>query len=116
MQITATDSKSKVSVTVEYNFGETLQDRVNLFTEKVVDNHALRSFIIALQGFIRSRIKKGKSAAEIQDDVNNWKPGEKAVVTKDPKLKILDLFAGRSEEEQMEIIRLLREEQKAKKQ
>ncbi len=45
------------------------------FTEKVVVAHAKSSITVALQSFLRGLIKASKTAKEIQDAVNEWKPG-----------------------------------------
>lgn len=76
MQITA-ERKEGGSVTVEYEFGETLADLSSRFGDEVVRSHAQRSFVVALQSYIRSQLDQGKSSAEIQAAVNEWKPGQR---------------------------------------
>ncbi len=76
MQITA-ERKEGGSVTVDYEFGESLADLSSKFGDEVVRSHAQRSFIVALQSFIRSQLDQGKSQDEIQAAVNEWKPGQR---------------------------------------
>lgn len=77
MQITA-ERKDGGSVTVDYDFGETLADLSAKFGEDVVRSHAQRSFVVALQSFARSQLDQGKSPEEIQAAVSEWKPGQRA--------------------------------------
>lgn len=73
------------SIEVNFDMSENLAELSNQFTEELVYNHAKRSIIIALQGFMRSimdqETEKGKSQAEIAqtvaDAVTQWKPSQK---------------------------------------
>jgi len=47
------------------------------FGEDAVFNHAKRSFVVALQSFMRTQIEAGKSDEEMQAAVEEWKPGVK---------------------------------------
>jgi Skp family chaperone for outer membrane proteins len=77
MQVTA-ERKEGGSVTVDYDFGENITDLTAKFGDEVVRSHAQRSFVVALQSFMRSQLDQGKSEAEIQAAVNEWKPGQRA--------------------------------------
>ncbi len=73
-KITSGDAAGKAS-TVKYDIPESLDELVKRFTDKVVVAHVRSSFIIALQSFLRGLLKAGKSPADIQKAVSEWKPG-----------------------------------------
>lgn len=69
------------SITVDYNFGSDLKSAVALFGEEVVFAQFEDSATIALQAFLRSKMKgegeKHKTDAQIKDAVLEWKPGNR---------------------------------------
>lgn len=79
MKITTAESENEGArtLTVEYNFGETLKESAQLFTEKVVHNNFVSGARVSLQGLIRRGLKAGKKDAEILAQVKEWKPGMK---------------------------------------
>lgn len=105
-------------VTVKYDFGETIDDAVEKFGEKVVLAHVHSSFTIALQGFIRGKMKKqideGKpvDVKALQADVDKWKPGMK-VPGKSKAEKIKDDYNKMSAEERAALLRELQAAAKA---
>lgn len=76
MQVTA-ERKEGGSVTVDYEFGDSLADLSAKFGDEVVRSHAQRSFVVALQSFIRSQLDQGKTHDEIQAAVTEWRPGQR---------------------------------------
>jgi hypothetical protein len=91
--ITAKDGKEGAAVAVEYEISEDLAGLEAAFGAEVIANRASASIIVALQGYMRSLQRQGKTAKEIQAAVNEWKPGIKAR-GKSPQEKLMDQFAG----------------------
>ena len=76
MQVTA-ERKGGPAVAVEYDFGDDISALTDKFGSDVVFSHARRSFVVALQSYIRTQIEAGKSPEEIQTAAANWKPGQR---------------------------------------
>jgi hypothetical protein len=72
-------------VDVNYDMAENLNELAQQFGEEIVFGHAKRSIVIALQGYMRTLMDKGKedgkSQAEVVDiiteAVKGWKPSQK---------------------------------------
>jgi len=91
-------------VSVEYNFGDSLQDMVANFGEEVIQSRARASLVIDLQALIRRQINAKKSVKEIQQAVKEWKPGVKAA-GKTPAEKLQALLDGKTKEEKLAILK-----------
>ncbi len=76
-KVTAKIGKDGPSAEVDYTplDAETASALNTNFTEKVVVAHAKSSITVALQSFLRGLIKAGKTTAEINKAVSEWKPG-----------------------------------------
>jgi len=99
------DKKVYEAVNVEYNFGETLDDFVELCSPETTLSLAKSQAIVSIQGNVRRLSKAGKSAEEIQAEINSWKPGQVARrVAVDPQAAIVKQFATMSPEEQAEFL------------
>ena len=101
MQVSAT--KDGRAVTVEYDFGDSLQQAVEKFGEDVVWKAALQQLKIRLQAVIREQIAAGKSDEEIAQHVAGWKPGQ-APQRKSAVEKLAEKLAGLSKEEQQRVL------------
>lgn len=97
-------------VTVTYDFPETLEEAVEKFGAEKVLNGFLADLKIALQSFIRTRINKGYTQAQIQADVDRWVPGTRVGVSQkaDPQQAFLAWFAALPPEKQREELQKLR--------
>lgn len=84
----AKDDQPERSITVEYDFGDTKDGKASIagmtkrFTEEITAAHARSSVVVALQGFIRARLRPGKDGKAMSDDaireeVAAWKPSVK---------------------------------------
>lgn len=102
-------------VEVDYNFGETgdVAGIVKLFGEEIVKAHVVSSFTVALQGFVRSRMKayldknEAVDVKAIQKAVSEWKPGLR-VPGKSKAEKIKDEFGKMSPEERAALLAALK--------
>lgn len=82
--------------TVEYDFGENLEDAVAKFGDEVVFSAFKRSAVIDLQSNMRRWILNGDDCQEKADE---WQPGVKTITRKSPVEKLRDLLKGKSPEE-----------------
>lgn len=106
MQISAKTEDGK-SVTVDFDFGNTLQEKVDKFGEDVVDGHIQRAFTLSLQSWLRGQLRAGKSAEDIQKEVQDWKPGARRAA-KTPLQKAMEELEKMSPEERAEVKKNLR--------
>jgi hypothetical protein len=88
-RVSTTTLKDGRSITVEYDFGSSLEEAIELFGEEVVFSNAKANMVIGLQGRIRALMKKNKegdvrSEEEIIALASAWKPGIKVVKESDP--------------------------------
>lgn len=110
MEVTA-ERKGGPSVTVDYDFGETLSDLSNAFGDESVYNHARRSLVVALQSFIRTQIEAGKSQDEIQAAVGEWKPGHRKA-GKTPQERVHDMLQRMSPADRAALLKEYRSREK----
>ena len=94
----------EVEATINYDFGETLQESIDLFGEEVVFTNFKQSAIIACQSRMRAAMIGGKDTAgktgdELQAAIAEWKPGVKSMSRKSPVDKLKALLEGKSPEE-----------------
>ena len=93
-----------VPVTVEYEFGESLNELVEKYGEDVVFSRVKAALTIDLQSLIRRGISASKSQEEIQTMVAEWKPGVRSGVRKSPEAKIKDLLESIPEDQRAELL------------
>lgn len=96
------------TVTVSYEFGETLREAVQKFGEEVVFSRYLAAAVVDLQALLRRGIKVGKTDSEITSMVAAWRPGVKMVSRKSAGEKIKDAFAGMSDGDRKALLEELR--------
>ena len=101
-------------ITVEYDLGATLADKIKLFGENIVDSHAEGSITVALQGICRSAMEKGKTDDEIHQIVAGWKPGVKTRIAVDAEQAFFAKFMSMSPEEQAAKIKEMKDKAAAK--
>jgi hypothetical protein len=96
------DEEGKVltnSATVNYDFGDTLQDAIDLCGEEVVMSNYTAHSKVALQSIIRTKLKAGQTPEQVAEFVSTWKPGmviERTAV--DPKVAFKAAFDAASNE------------------
>ena len=108
MKIKATDPKSETSVEVSYDLGENLGDATNKFGEEVIFSYYKQKAVITLQAFVRGKVRAGLNQEQIQTALDTYKLGVVQRSHKDPKEKLMKMFAGMSSEEQKEFLKALK--------
>lgn len=102
-----------VSITVQT--GETATEMIKLFGEEAVKSNANANWVVTLQSNIRSRLKKGESAEQIQAALGNAKMGVAVAGSKvDPVQAYLAMFASATPEKQKEMLKELQSKAAAK--
>ena len=76
MQVSAKGSNG-VALEVDFDFGSDLDAMAKIFGDTIVFEKAKASMVVALQGFIRDRLKAGDKTPEIRKKCDEWKPGLK---------------------------------------
>lgn len=95
-------------VTIDYDFGDDLNQAVELCGEEVVFSQFVSAAKVSLQGIMRAKLKAGLGQDAIQSFCNEWKPGMVvAKTTVDPIQATMDAFATWSPEKREEYIRQL---------
>ena len=102
--IEATEKTSSKKIAVTYNFGVSLDEAIEKFGAEVVFSGFRRTSVITAQGIMRRLAKAGKSDAEIQAAIINWKPGVQAERISDPVARLKSMFSSMSAEERQKIM------------
>ena len=102
--IEATEKTSSKKIAVTYNFGASLDEAIEKFGAEVVFSGFRRTSVITAQGLMRRLAKTGKSDAEIQAAIFNWKPGVQAERISDPVARLKSMFSSMSAEERQKIM------------
>ena len=99
------------SVTVTKEFGENIKELSDQFGADVVFAHAKASMVVALQGFLRSKMTSTKAPVtdqkELQKLVNDWKPSLRTP-GKPAAEKVKEQFTKMSPEERKALLAALR--------
>jgi hypothetical protein len=107
-EMTAKNGNEARSATVTVNVPENLEELGQHFGQDVVYSHAKRSIVIAMQTSIRGMLEAGKSDAEIQQAMVEWKPGVKRPA-KSPMDRVREEISRMSPEDKKRILKELRE-------
>ena len=88
MQVSAKVGLEGKPTVVDYNFGNNLEEAVELFGESVIFEKFRAQSVVNLQSFIRTQQNAEKSDADIKKSVADWRPGiKKAAIPKTERLK-----------------------------
>lgn len=95
----AGDDEDATSCTVEYDFGDNLDEAVSRFGADVVFARFKSASVVDLQALVRRHLQgeKPKTPEEIQALANEWKPGVATRKRKSTTEKIEELLSGMSE-------------------
>jgi basic membrane lipoprotein Med (substrate-binding protein (PBP1-ABC) superfamily) len=109
MEVKAKRSSDGEEYVCQYEFGENLAASVARFGETVVHAGFVADAKTSVQGQIRRLAAAGKPLKEIQEFLNTYKPGIKALPVKaDPMVQVLAKFGTMSIAEQEAYIEELR--------
>lgn len=117
-----TDMPEETTISVEYDFGENLEEMTELFTKEVVYSQARQNMVIAAQSYIRGKVRSAQTANEkegrdpndidwdalqeqVQEEINGWKPGIKQMNTKSKEEKAREALDKLPPEVRAEILR-----------
>ena len=93
-------------LSVDYDFGSTLEEAVKLFTEEIVHAHFKAHAVVSLQSRMRSAAKLEQ---DVQVAADGWKPGQVTRRGKSPVEKALGAFEKMSDDQQQAFIEQLKE-------
>lgn len=121
-EVSAKRSGHDHQVTVEYDFGENLQEAVEMFGDDVVFSKFKAAATVDLQSVIRRNMfdEQGEGddktlipvdAETVQERISDWRPGVTTRVTKSPKEKALDAMKNMSPEEIKALLAELEDEE-----
>lgn len=108
MEVKAKLKDQDAATVVNYNFGDNLEGMRALFGDEVVFNKALDALVIDCQSNVRRLIKKGKSQAEIQAEIDKWKPSTVSAVRKSAAEKVQDLVGQLTPDQKKELLAQLK--------
>lgn len=106
MKITAKDTKKNVEVSVDFDFGNNLDEVVSKFGDKAAFKSAVAGLKVQFRGWLLAQFISGKSAETIQAELSSagWTPSErKARATKMDKLR--NFIASLPPEEQVAFVK-----------
>jgi hypothetical protein len=90
--------------TVNKDLPESLKEAVEMYGEEIVFSNVMSSITIALQGYMRTQIKKDNATPEsIQLAIDGWKPGIK-VRGRTPLEKAQAILSSLSAEDRAELL------------
>lgn len=97
------------SATVTYDFGDDLDEAVELFGADVVYSRFVSAATVDLQALIRRNLggEEPKTEEEIQELVSEWKPGVSTRKRKSAKEKAAEAIDALSEEERQALLESL---------
>lgn len=87
--IAAKSPKSGTSATVNFDFGETVEEAVEKFGADVVLSGFIRTSTITAQAAIRRYLEVGLEQEAIEEKMTDWKPGVTIQRVVDPVAAIL---------------------------
>ena len=94
--------EQKIPVTINYDFGETLEDLVSKCRgdKEVVRSNAISNIVITIQSGMRRLALKGYDQSYIQEYFNSYTPGKAASRTIDVNAAFAAAFSQKSVAEQ----------------
>jgi len=95
--------------TISVDFGDSLQEAVEMFGEDVVFSNFKASAKITAQAAMRRYIESGLNADQIAEKMDTWKPGVALERVIDPIKALMGKWAKMSPEEKKELLTALKE-------
>ena len=97
--------KNDTEATINYDFGENLEEMVEKFTDSVVFTNARANMKIVLQAAMRRRIEAGQP---VDDLATTWKPGVQMERIVDPIAAAKAKYATMDEDQRAAFLEELR--------
>ena len=98
--------KNEAEATINYDFGENLEEMVEKFTDSVVFTNARAQMKITLQAAMRRRLEANQPTDDLAD---SWKPGVQMERIVDPIAAAKAKYATMTDEERTAFLAELRE-------
>ena len=98
----------KVKVTVNYDFGENLDEARQKFGDEVVYSNYRAHAIVTIQSIVRRGIVAGKTPEAIQDEVSGVVLGVARRTSRDPVEAFYTKFQGLDKAAQADLIKKLK--------
>jgi len=92
------------SAVVYYDFGDSLEQALDLFDDKVIFTNFRASAKITAQAAMRRYLEAGKSNDEIAELMKGWKPGVSLERKSDPVAAFKAKFASMSEADKVKAL------------
>ena len=113
MALTQITAKKKIGdivkeASINYDFGNSLEEMTKKFGAEVVFSNARGSFIITGQAAMRRYLETGKNPKEIADLMGTWKPGVALARVVDPVAAITSAWRSMTPEQKAEVIKTLK--------
>jgi len=89
---------------IYYDFGESLEQALDLFDEKVIFSNFRASVKITAQAAMRRYLDAGKTQEEIAELMKSWKPGVALERKSDPVAAFKAKFASMSEADKIKAL------------
>jgi hypothetical protein len=103
--IEVTAKKNEAEGTINYDFGENLEEMTEKFGESVTFTNARANMKIVLQAAMRRRLEAGQPVDDLAD---NWKPGVQMERIVDPIAAAKAKYATMTDEEKAAFLEDLR--------
>lgn len=87
-----------------YNFGETIQEAIDMFGSDVVHDIFCSGAKVKAQAVVRSALANG---VDPQEQLNNWKPGVTTRTAKDPVSVVQKQLSNLTDEQKQAILQML---------
>lgn len=117
--VSANIPSENLSVEVTYDFGDGLEDLIDLCSAgeqdggKVVFLNAVQNMTVTLQSLLRRHLKGGKSQEEIQALVDEWTPGAVSRTRKSAPAKAATLIDNMNDDDLQKTLQLIKERKEA---
>jgi len=106
--VSCKDPQSNRELTVDYDFGSTLEEAVEKFGAEVVFSSFVADAKVGLQAFIRTRLRKTEDDymddQAIAAEAAEWAPGANKRSAADPMAKLQALLAKLSPEQKAALL------------
>lgn len=99
-----TDEVTESTITLDYDFGDTLEAMLSEFGEEAVFLHARADMKVSVQGAIRGFIKAGLDEDQVLEKMTEWEMPSGAPRSKDPVDKLEKILGKLSAEEREAVL------------